>query len=127
MGCEVAFTPAFFAVTTGIIGAMLAVVFQKFAIGLVGFAAGGYIAINLLTIVGLQLGYFVWLPYIINNSNHARENKMEGINGKKCWLQAVVQASVRESRCDLRKLVQTSLFVDGGLVLYPDFKEAWTS
>ena len=55
----------FFAVLTGIIGAVLAVVFQKFAVGLAGFAAGGYIAINLLSIFGLRLGHFLWLPYII--------------------------------------------------------------
>jgi hypothetical protein len=53
------------AVITGIVGAVLALVFQKFAIGLAGFAAGGYIAINLINIVGLRLGPFIWLPHII--------------------------------------------------------------
>lgn len=53
------------AIFTGIIGAVLAVFFQKIAIGLAGFAAGGYIAVTLLGLVGFQIGQIIWLPYLI--------------------------------------------------------------
>jgi hypothetical protein len=53
------------AIFVGSGGAVLAVFFQKIAIGLVGFAAGGYIAVNLLTLFGLSLGQILWLPYLI--------------------------------------------------------------
>jgi hypothetical protein len=53
------------AILMGIIGAILAVFFQKIAIGLAGFAAGGYIAVNLLSLVGMQIGQIIWLPYLI--------------------------------------------------------------
>jgi len=50
---------------TGIIGALLALFFQKIAIGLAGFAGGGYIALNLLNLVGFRLAQLIWLPYLI--------------------------------------------------------------
>ena len=53
------------AILTGTIGAVLAVFFQKIAVGLAGFAAGGYIVINLLNLSGLKLGQVIWLPYLI--------------------------------------------------------------
>lgn len=53
------------AILTGIIGAVLSVFFQKIAVGLAGFAAGGYIIINLLNLLGLKLGQVIWLPYLI--------------------------------------------------------------
>lgn len=53
------------AIITGIIGAVLAVFFQKIAIGLAGFAAGGYIAVNILNLIGFQIGQLIWLPYLI--------------------------------------------------------------
>jgi hypothetical protein len=53
------------AVTGGIVGAILAILFQKVAIVLAGFAAGSFIAVNLMDLLGLQLGQFIWLPHII--------------------------------------------------------------
>jgi hypothetical protein len=53
------------AILTGITGAVLAVFFQKIAVGLAGFAAGGYIGINLLLLLGFNLGQIIWLPYLI--------------------------------------------------------------
>jgi hypothetical protein len=53
------------AILTGITGAVLAVFFQKIAVGLAGFAAGGYIGINLLRLLGFNLGQIIWLPYLI--------------------------------------------------------------
>jgi hypothetical protein len=53
------------AIFMGIIGAVLAVFSQKIAIGLAGFAAGGYIAVNLFSLFGLRIGHILWLPYLI--------------------------------------------------------------
>ena len=50
---------------TGVIGALLAVLFQKLAIGLAGFVGGGYIAIHLLEIIGLNSEKYFIIPYII--------------------------------------------------------------
>ena len=55
----------FFAILMGVIGAVLAVFFQKIAIGLVGFAAGGYIVETLLKLLGVGIGPMIWLPYLI--------------------------------------------------------------
>jgi hypothetical protein len=49
----------------GVIGAFVAVFFQKIAIGVAGFGAGGYIAVNLLSLVGFQIGQVIWLPYLL--------------------------------------------------------------
>ncbi len=40
-------------VVLGIIGALLAILFQRFAVGAAGFLAGGYIALSLATAAGL--------------------------------------------------------------------------
>ena len=53
------------AILMGIIGAVLAVFFQKFAIALAGFAAGGYISISLVALLGFKFGQIIWLPYLI--------------------------------------------------------------
>lgn len=50
---------------TGLVGALLAVVFQKIAIGLAGFAGGGYIANNLLSIFNIRLDDLYWVPYFL--------------------------------------------------------------
>lgn len=46
---------------TGLFGALLAVLLQKFAVGLAGLAAGGYIAYYLLQIITLDVGEYQWL------------------------------------------------------------------
>ena len=53
------------ATISGVIGAVLALFFQKLAIGLAGFAGGGYIALNLLNLFGIRIEQAVWLPYLI--------------------------------------------------------------
>ncbi len=53
------------AILTGIIGAVVALFFQKIAVGLAGFAAGGYIALNLINLLGVRMDQLIWLPYLI--------------------------------------------------------------
>jgi len=53
------------ATITGVIGAVLAFFFQKLAIGLAGFAGGGYIALNLMNLFGIRIEQAIWLPYLI--------------------------------------------------------------
>ncbi|CAB1061401.1 hypothetical protein D1BOALGB6SA_6174 [Olavius sp. associated proteobacterium Delta 1] len=50
---------------TGIIGAVLAFFFQKVAIGLAGFAGGGFIALNLFYVLGVRMEQIIWLPSVI--------------------------------------------------------------
>ena len=49
----------------GIIGAVLAVFFQKIAVGLAGFVGGGYISLNLINLLGVRLDQLIWLPFLI--------------------------------------------------------------
>lgn len=49
----------------GIGGSLLAIFFQKIAVGLVGFASGGYIAMHLLELFDLGPGPLPWLPFVI--------------------------------------------------------------
>jgi len=44
----------------GLLGALLAVLMQKFAVGLAGLAAGGYIAYYLLQTITLNVGEYQW-------------------------------------------------------------------
>jgi len=53
------------AAAAGIVGAVLAVLFQKIAVGLAGFAGGGYIILNLIELLGIRLDQLLWLPYLI--------------------------------------------------------------
>jgi hypothetical protein len=53
------------AALTGIVGAVLALFFQKIAVGLAGFAGGGYIALNLINLLGVRLDQLIWLPYLV--------------------------------------------------------------
>jgi hypothetical protein len=50
---------------TGIVGALLAVVFQKIAIGLAGFSGGGFMAVNLLRFLNLESDSLFWLSYVV--------------------------------------------------------------
>ncbi len=52
-------------IVTGIVGALIAVVFQKIAIGLAGFAGGGFMAVNLLRFLNLESDTLLWLSYIV--------------------------------------------------------------
>ena len=53
------------ATLTGIMGAVVAVFFQKIAVGLAGFAGGGYITLNLINLLGVSVDHLIWLPYLI--------------------------------------------------------------
>lgn len=49
----------------GIIGALLALWMQRFALGLAGFLGGGQIAVSALAFIGLEARIFGWLPFLI--------------------------------------------------------------
>jgi hypothetical protein len=53
------------ALVAGLVGVLLALFLQRFAVGVAGFIAGGYILINLLNALGWQTGQFAWLPFVI--------------------------------------------------------------
>ncbi len=54
------------AIVAGFIGAGLAIFFQRLAIALAGFLAGGYILVSLLAVLGLDAGgALYWVLYII--------------------------------------------------------------
>ena len=50
---------------TGFVGAVLAVVVQKIAIALAGFAGGAYITTNLLKVMGLEWENLFWLLFVV--------------------------------------------------------------
>jgi hypothetical protein len=52
-------------IAAGALGAILAIFFQKAAIVIAGFAAGGYIVLTLFDQVARLPAQMVWLPYII--------------------------------------------------------------
>ena len=52
-------------ITVGGLGAILAIFFQKAAIVIAGFAAGGYIVLTLFDQVARLPAQMAWLPYII--------------------------------------------------------------
>ena len=49
----------------GFVAALLAVFVQNFAIGLAGFLAGGYIALQILPMLNLEGGWIPWLAFVI--------------------------------------------------------------
>lgn len=49
----------------GLLGALLAVFFQRVAIGVAGFLAGGYLMFSLVTALGLEQGYLALLAFAI--------------------------------------------------------------
>ena len=53
------------AVLMGLVGALLAVFLQGVAIALSGFAAGGFITMYLLELLGLGGTRLPWLPYVV--------------------------------------------------------------
>jgi hypothetical protein len=53
------------AVAAGFVGALLAVFAQRLAIGLAGFLAGGYLAVGVLGLLGVELGAQWWGPFIM--------------------------------------------------------------
>jgi hypothetical protein len=54
-----------FAIAVGALGAIIAILFQKAAIVIAGFAAGGFIVLILFDQFGRLPPQMVWLPYII--------------------------------------------------------------
>ncbi len=53
------------ALIAGVIGALLAVFFQRLAIVVAGFAGGGYLILHVLNISGWQPTPISWLPFLI--------------------------------------------------------------
>ncbi len=53
------------ALGVGLLGALLAIWAQNFAIGLAGFLGGGQIAISLLVFLGMVPRGWAWLPFLI--------------------------------------------------------------
>jgi hypothetical protein len=49
----------------GVLGAVLAVLFQRIAVAIAGFLAGSYLAISLLGTLGVDLAQFSWIVSII--------------------------------------------------------------
>lgn len=49
----------------GFIAALLAVFMQHFAIGLAGFLGGGYLAMQILPLLNLEINWLPWLVFII--------------------------------------------------------------
>lgn len=53
------------ALIIGLIGAVLAILLQRVAVGIAGFIAGGLIVVSLAGVFGLEVGDLVWLPFLI--------------------------------------------------------------
>jgi hypothetical protein len=53
------------ALGVGVLGAFLAVMLEKIAIGLMGFIAGGYLVYLLFPTLSIQLGNLIWLFVIL--------------------------------------------------------------
>lgn len=53
------------ALTLGVLGALLALLFQRLAIGVAGFLAGAFIAIHLLVVLDLQGPLAFWVAFVI--------------------------------------------------------------
>ena len=52
------------ALIAGLLGALLAVLLQKFAVGMAGLAVGGYVTYYLLQIITLDIGNYQWLAIL---------------------------------------------------------------
>ena len=53
------------ALVAGLIGALVALFFQRIAIVLAGFAAGGYLILHFLNISGWKTAPLSWLPFLV--------------------------------------------------------------
>jgi hypothetical protein len=53
------------ALLAGMIGAVLAIFLQRFAVGLAGFVVGGYLALSLVRAFSIPTGDIAWLPFLI--------------------------------------------------------------
>lgn len=53
------------ALAAGLLGALLAILLQKLAVGLAGFLAGGYFFIVLLDLLRLDYGPVAWILFIV--------------------------------------------------------------
>jgi hypothetical protein len=53
------------ALAAGVVGALLAVFLQEFAVGVAGFLAGGYVTLALLRILNLQMAGLSWLLVLV--------------------------------------------------------------
>jgi hypothetical protein len=53
------------ALTLGVLGALLGLLFERLAIGVAGFLAGAYIAIRLLGVLGFQGPFAFWVAFVV--------------------------------------------------------------
>ena len=53
------------ALVAGFLGALLALLMQKVAIGVAGFLGGGYLVISALNLLGIELGLPAWQPFLV--------------------------------------------------------------
>lgn len=53
------------ALGAGLVGALIAIFIQSLAIALSGFLGGGYVAVTLLHLLGLDAPQFYWMIYVI--------------------------------------------------------------
>lgn len=53
------------ALAAGLLGALLAVFLQRFAVALAGFFLGGYLLTALLSALGVQVGALSWVVFVI--------------------------------------------------------------
>ena len=54
-----------FALVLGFVGALLAIFFQKIAIGIAGFIAGGRLAIAIAATIAFSYGQYYWLIFLV--------------------------------------------------------------
>jgi hypothetical protein len=52
-------------IVLGLIGAVLAVFLQSLAVAIAGFLGGGYVAVQLLHLLGIGSGLSPWIPFIV--------------------------------------------------------------
>lgn len=52
-------------IVAGLLGAGLAILLQSVAVAIAGFLGGGYVAIELLNLLGVGSQSFSWIPFII--------------------------------------------------------------
>jgi hypothetical protein len=53
------------ALGVGLVGALLAFVIQKFVVVLAGFAAGGFLLMNITESIGWQSEHFPWIVFVV--------------------------------------------------------------
>src|SRR5882672_43828 len=58
---------ALIALGAGLLGAVIALVWQWVAVGAAGFMTGGYVALNVLPVIGVTTDRFPWLLFLLGD------------------------------------------------------------